>query len=302
MDSEIPQGCRQTPQDGWRCLWPLSCELGEGPVWVVRDQSLWFVDIEAPAIHRFDPASGDRFSWTPPCRVGSIAPRATGGFVAGTERGFALVDPVAGTFEPIDHPERHLPTNRFNDGKVDPAGAFWAGTMDDNKQAAQGSLYRLGPDLEWVRKDDGYRITNGPAFSPDGTVIYHTDTVERRIYAFDLAADGTLSDKRVLIDWPHDCGNPDGMTVDAQGYLWVACWGGWGVRRVSPSGQIVASFDLPCANITSCAFGGPDLDRLFVTSARQALDADQLEAQPLAGGLFELFPGVRGCPPVEFAG
>lgn len=288
--------------DGWRCIWPLGCELGEGPVWVQRDATLWFVDIEAPAIHRFEPVTGERFTWTPPCRVGSIAPRAGGGFIAGTEHGFALLDPLADRFELLDHPEAHWPDNRFNDGKVDPAGAFWAGTMDDLKQHARGSLYRLDADLSWHAADDGYRITNGPAFSPDGRTMYHNETVSRRTYAFDLAPDGRVSGKRLFAEWPKVFGNPDGLTVDAEGYLWMAFWGGWAVRRVSPSGEVVAAFPLPCANITSCAFGGEKLDRLFVTTARQGLDADAVEAQPFAGGLFELDPGVTGCVPVEFAG
>ena len=281
------------------CVWPVSCELGEGPVWVARDAALWFVDIEAPALHRFDPVTGTRFSWTPPCRIGSIAPRAAGGFIAGTEHGFALLDPIAGSFELLEHPETHLPTNRFNDGKVDASGAFWAGTMDETKTLRQGSLYRIGHGLDWQAADTGYRITNGPAFSVDGRTAYHNDTLDRLTYAFDVAG-GVLSNKRVFADWSSRPGNPDGMTVDAEDHLWVAFWGGWCVRRVSPAGAVVAEYRLPVSNVTSCCFGGPALDRLFVTSARQALGSDKLAAQPLAGGLFEIFPGVGGVAGVEF--
>ncbi|QXQ06604.1 SMP-30/gluconolactonase/LRE family protein [Sphingosinicellaceae bacterium] len=288
---------------GWKCAWPLCCELGEGPVWVERDQALWFVDIERPAVHRFDPATGKHASFTPPWRVGSIAPRVAGGFIAGTEAGLALVDPVAGRWDIFAEPETHLPANRFNDGKVDPAGRFWAGTMDDTKRHKQGSLYRVDADLRWTAEDCDYGITNGPAFSPDGRVMYHSDTRSRTTYAFDVAADGNIAGKRVFAQWPRDFGSPDGMTVDAGGDLWVAFWGGCCVRRVSPAGAVLAKFDLPVSNVTSMAFAGPGLDRLFVTTARQALDCDALEAQPLAGGLFELdADGARGCPPVEFAG
>ena len=285
-------------EPGWRTLWPLGCTLGEGAVWVAREQALWFVDIEAPALLRYDPASGERFSWTPPCRVGSIAPRRRGGFIAGTEHGFAHIDPQAGVFKLIDHPEAHLPENRFNDGKVDPSGAFWAGTMDDTKRARQGSLYRVDAD-GWAVADTGYRITNGPAFGPDGGTAYHSDTLDGVTFAFDLC-DGVLTNKRVFARWPASLGVPDGMTVDTTGFLWMCFWGGWAVRRVSPTGEIVGEFALPASNITSCAFGGPDLDRLFVTSARQGLDAAALAAQPLAGALFEVVGhGARGCPPAR---
>ena len=288
-----------TPIDGpgWRCLWDLHCDLGEGPIWDGRAGVVRFVDIERSHVHRFDPVTGARGSWTAPCRVGSIGVRAAGGFVAGTKLGFATLDPDADTFAVIDHPEPDLPANRFNDGKVDPHGNFWAGTMDDLKRDRSGVLYCLRPDRTWTAIDLGYRISNGPAFSPDGATLYHTDTPDKTTFAFDLAADGTLSGKRVFREWHDVSGNPDGMTTDAAGHLWVAFWGGACVRRVSPAGEIVAEHGLPAANITSMAFGGAGLDRLFVTSAAQELDAAAAAAQPLAGGLFEIIgPGVRGLP------
>ena len=288
--------------DGWRCLWPVSCELGEGPVWDAARAVLWFVDIERPAVHRLDPATGARFSWTPPCRIGSIGLRRAGGLIAATERGFAVIDPGRDEFQVIGHPEASLPTNRFNDGKIDARGHFWAGSMDDRKKARTGALYRLDESRAWTMVDAEYGITNGPAFSPDGDTLYHTDTVDRITYAFDLAVDGSVSNKRVFVAWADGLGNPDGMTVDAAGYLWVAFWGGWCVRRISPGGEIVSEHPLPVGNVTSCAFGGSELDRLFVTTARQALDADAIEAQPLAGGLFEIMPGVRGMTGGVFAG
>ena len=286
-----------TPMDGpgWRCLWDLRCDLGEGPIWDPRGGVVRFVDIERSQIHRLDPVTGARHSWTAPCRVGSIGLRARGGFVAGTKLGFATLDPDADAFAVIDHPEPDLPANRFNDGKIDPHGNFWAGTMDDLKRDRSGVLYCLHPDRTWTAIDLGYRISNGPAFSPDGAVLYHTDTVDKTTYAFDLAPDGSLAGKRVFRTWRDVSGNPDGMTTDADGHLWVAFWDGWCVRRVSPEGDVVAEHRLPAAHVTSIAFGGADLDRLFVTTASQELDAAAAAAQPLAGGLFEvLAPGVRG--------
>ena len=292
-----------TEGPGWRCLWPLACELGEGPIWDPRAGVVRFVDIERPAVHRFDPATGAHASWTPPCRIGAIALTAGSALVAATEHGFALIDPDSGGFAALDDPERHLPDNRFNDGKADRFGRFWAGTMDERKVDASGALYRLGHDRRWTKADDGYRIANGPTFSPDGTTLYHSDTLARTTYAFDLAADGQVAGKRVFARWPDGFGSPDGMTTDAEGYLWIAFWGAGCVRRVAPDGAIVAEFALPAANVSSVAFGGADLDRLFVTSARQLLDADELAAQPLAGALFEIVdPGVRGLPGGIFAG
>lgn len=288
---------------GWTCVWPAACELGEGPVWVPRDGALWFVDIEGRRIHRYRLADGGRDSFQAPWRVGSIAPRAGGGFIAGTEHGFAAVDPDAGRWDLIADPEAHLPGNRFNDGKVDAAGRFWAGTMDDAKRAATGSLYRLDADLRWTVIDDGYGITNGPAFSPDGRLMYHSDTRARTTYVFDVHPDGCVRDRRVFAAWPAGFGHPDGMTVDAEGCLWIAFWGGSCVRRVSPAGEVIGSTDVPAPHVTSCTFAGEGLDRLFVTTARQAMSADALEADPLSGGLFEVDAGgAYGCPPTSFAG
>jgi len=286
-----------TPIDGpgWRCLWAAHCELGESPIWDARAGAVWFVDIERSVLHRFNPATGDHRDWLSPCRVGSIGLRGDGGFVAGTKLGFAVIDPDDDSLTVIDQPEPALPTNRFNDGKVDPHGNFWAGTMDDLKRDRSGVLYRLAPNRRWTAIDLGYRISNGPAFSPDGTTLYHTDTLDRTTFAFDLAPDGTCTHKRVFKAWGDVSGNPDGMTTDADGHLWVAFWGGACVRRVSPDGDIVAEYPLPATNVTSMAFGGPDLDRLFVTSAAQELDAAAAAAQPLAGALFEVLGhGVCG--------
>lgn len=269
--------------------------LGEGPVWVAREQALWWVDIKAPAIRRWRDGEGIE-SWTPPLRVCALAPAARGGFIAGTEEGFMWVDPRAGHYEPIGDPEAGIPGNRFNDGKVDRAGRFWAGTMDDAEEQARGTLYRLDPDLRWVPIDSGYKVTNGPAFSPDGRTMYHADSALQRIYAFDLDASGDPGQRRVFAEFGEGEGYPDGMTVDAEGCLWVAYWDGWCLRRLSPDGAVLQRVELPVARPTSCTFGGPSLDRLFVTSARIGLSENELAMQPLAGALFMMDISVRGLP------
>ncbi len=276
---------------------PIACVeavLGEGPVWVERDQSLWWVDIKGPAIFRW--RSGALEQWRPPLRVCSLAPAAAGGFVAGTEHGFMWVDPQADRYEPIAHPEAHLPENRFNDGKVDRQGRFWAGTMDDREQDARGTLYRLDADLSCTAVDSGYRVTNGPAFSPDGSIMYHNDSARRTLFAFDLDASGTATGRRIFARFGEEQGYPDGMTVDLEGCLWIAFWDGWCVRQLSPVGEVIATVQLPVARPTSVAFGGDGLDRLFITSARVGLDENALAVQPLAGALFMFQPGVRGVP------
>lgn len=283
------------------CVADVHAVLGEGPVWVEHEAALYWVDIKGRKIFRLTD-SGELSEWPTPFRLGSLAPRASGGFIAGTDRGFADVDPEAGRFEILHHPEEHLPDNRFNDGKVDRGGRFWAGTMDDTEKQACGTLYRVDPGFRAVAMDEGYKVTNGPAFSPAGDVMYHNDSARRITYAFDLDADGNASNRRPLLQFGEGDGSPDGMTVDAEGCLWIAFWDGWCVRRFSPAGELLATVEMPVARPTSCAFGGRELDRVYVTSASIGLDQTALDMQPNAGGLFMFAPGVRGLAEVPFAG
>jgi sugar lactone lactonase YvrE len=259
------------------------------------------VDIKGRRIFRRS-AEGALTEWATPLRVGSLAPREEGGFVAGTEHGFAFVDPEADRYDVLIDPERDRTTNRFNDGKLDRRGCFWAGTMDDEEKTATGALYRLCARLDPVRVDDGYKVTNGPAFSRDGRTMYHNDSALQITYAFDLDESGDASNRRVFARFGKGEGYPDGMTVDAEGCLWIAFWDGWCLRRLSPDGECIATVDVPVQRPTSCAFGGAGLGELFVTSARIGLDEAALADQPLAGGLFLLDPGVRGLADGAFAG
>ena len=287
-----------------QCLWAAGATLGEGPLWSPREAALYWVDIKAPALHRYRLEDGDKTSWVMPEPLGWVIERANGeGLVAGfKDRGFAFLTPGTMAPEVIGHPEPDYPDNRFNDAKADAAGRIWAGTMDDNEREARGSLYRLDPDLDWHRVDKGYVVTNGPALSPDNGTLYHTDTFEGTIYAFDVSNGGKLKNKRVFVTIPEGDGYPDGMTCDAEGHLWVAHWGGWRITRFTPDGQVERVIEMPVSQVTSVAFGGPELDRLFVTSAAIGLSAEEREEQPLAGGLFELDPGVKGLPAGQFGG
>jgi sugar lactone lactonase YvrE len=284
------------------CVADVKAILGEGPVWVAAEEALYWTDIEGRQVYRLAFADEAADRWTVPFRIGSLAPCRRGGFVAGTDRGLFFADPERNLYSPIADPEPDLPANRFNDGKVDRAGRFWAGTMDGTEKAARGSLYRLDPDLGLTRVDEGYRVTNGPAFSPDGRTMYHNDSGRQVTYAFDLDEAGNASNRRVFARFGEGDGYPDGMTVDREGCLWIAFWDGWCLRRLSPEGDLLDVLQVPVARPTSCAFGGPGLDHLFITSARRDFDETQLAAQPQAGGLFMAKPGVKGLPDALFGG
>ena len=284
-----------------QCIADVQAVLGEGPVWVAREAALYWLDIKGLKIFRLGD-DGTRSEWPTHLRIGSLAPRRSGGFIAGTEDGIAIVDPVADRFEIVASPESDLPDNRFNDGKVDRRGRFWAGTMDDAEKAASGTLYCVDPDLTWSAIDSSYKVTNGPAFSPSGDTMYHNDSARQVTYAFDMESAGNAANRRTFLQFGAGDGYPDGMTVDSEGYLWIAFWGGWCLRRYSPDGEWVETIKMPVQRPTSCAFGGRDLDRLYVTSASIGLDDDALKMQPNAGGLFMFTPGVRGLADVPFDG
>ena len=284
-----------------QCVADVQAVLGEGPIWVEAEGALYWVDIKGYRIFRLD-GPGAWTEWPTPMRVGSLAPRAGGGFIAGTDQGIFAVDLASGRFELLAEPEAHLPDNRFNDGKVDRQGCFWAGSMDDTEKQATGTLYRIDQGLNCTAKDRGYKVTNGPAFSPSGGVMYHNDSARQVTYAFDLDAGGNATNRREFARYGEGDGYPDGMTVDAEGCLWIAFWDGWCVRRYSPEGECVARIDVPAARPTSCAFGGEQLDQLYVTSATIGLDEAALAMQPNAGGLFMTVPGVRGIAERPFLG
>ncbi len=284
-----------------RCVADVGAILGEGPVWDAREAALYWVDIKGQKIFRLDDG-GEISHWDTPFRIASLALREKGGFIAGTDQGFAIVDLEANEFAPFVHPEKDRATNRFNDGKLDREGRFWAGTMDDSEQAATGALYRLDFDRSWHRADDGYRVTNGPAFSRSGRRMYHNDSGRQLTYIFDLDPAGAPTDRRIFARFGDGDGYPDGMTVDAEDCLWIAFWDGWCVRRFSPAGECIAKVDLPVQKPTSCAFGGLGLSSFYVTSASIGLSVPELAEQPCAGGLFMLDTGCVGLPESPFKG
>ncbi len=282
---------------------PAVADVGEGPVWNDMEGVLLWVDILAGRVHRFDPATEQDAYVDIGQPVGALVPRARGGLALAVRDGFAVLDP-GGALELVAAVEENVASNRMNDGKCDAAGRFWAGTTDErHARAGAGSLYRLDPSFKVTRMLRGVTLSNGIDWSPDGSTMYHIDTPTHGVDAYDFdSSTGEILNWRRIIDIEPGHGSPDGMTVDADGYLWVAMWGGWGLRRYSPSGSLDGSIPMPVSRITSCAFGGPGLKDLYVTSARRGLSRHELGQQPLSGSLFRLRPGVQGLPAHTFGG
>ena len=274
------------------------CRLGEGPTWVARLNALFWVDILGQQIHRLELSSGSVSTYEMPEPVGWIVERrGRDDFLVGLKSGVAEFDIATGQTNSLVQLERDRLDNRLNDAKADPSGRLWAGTKDDTDRLASGALYRIDSDFEVTLVDDCYGVPNGPTFSPDGAIMYHADSAARTVYSFAVSEDGSVGERRKWLRFEDEWGFPDGMTTDRDGCVWIAHWGGGRVSRFSPDGKILSSVYLPATNITSCAFAGVDLDRMFVTSATLGY-----EDEAAAGKLFEIDPGVSGLNPAAFAG
>ena len=290
-------------RDDVELLHAAGAEVGEGPVWDPTTGTLLWVDILSRLVHRYDRERGPLPPELMPLDVGAAVPRRGGGLVLALQDGFWLQEP-GGEPRPWVQVEADDPGSRFNDGKCDPAGRFWAGTMEYSGADDRGALYRLDPDGTVTRRVTGVRISNGLAWAADARTMYYIDSFAWSVDAFDFDPDaGTVSGRRTAIAFERDGSVPDGMSIDAEGRLWVAFFGGSSVRRYDPAtGECQVRIELPAPNITSCAFGGPDLDELYITSAAAGHDAAGRAANPAAGGLFRIRPGVRGVAPDLFAG
>jgi sugar lactone lactonase YvrE len=280
------------------CVCAVGAQLGEGPVWSPGDQAVWSVDIKGRRIHRFDTRTGALHSWSSPEDAGFIVPATRGRFICGMKSGLHLFDPASGKFTLITRVDSDRPRNRLNDGYADAAGRLWFGTMDNDETQPTGALYRF--DSRGLKRcDDGYVITNGPVASVDGRTLYHVDTLERVLYAFDLDDDGAIANRRVFARIEQPDAYPDGTAIDSTGCVWVGLFGGWGVNRYSPQGELLETLKMPVANCTKPAFGGDDLRTLYITTAWKGLSSEQLATQPLAGGLFAVRVDTPGVAPNE---
>jgi len=278
-----------------RCIWDLAAELGEGPGWVAREKAVYFVDIKGRAIHRWQ-VGGKTHSWTTPAEPGFILPRRGGGLICGLRGGLYHFDPTTGHFSLWVPVEADKPHHRINDGFVDTSGRVWFGTMNDDARTVGGALYSLEKDRTLRVHGTGYIVTNGPATSPDARTLYHTDSVVRTLYAFDLSEEGVLSNRRPFIQFPEG-EYPDGMAVDEAGDIWIAVFNGWRIERYSPQAEKLSEIHFPCANVTKPAFGGDDLRTLYVTTA--GLTPACRAEQPLAGSLFAIDVPTCGLKPTE---
>jgi xylono-1,5-lactonase len=281
-----------------RVALPIKAQLGEGLHWDERRQCLWMVDIHGQRLIQWDLKSPTWQEWATPQRIGWVIPeRDSDHLIVGLQQGIAratLGERDLLVLDWLARPFEGRPWMRLNDAKMDASGAIWAGSMNnDDESQPDGCLYRLGPDGSFRLMDSGYTVANGPAISPDGRLMLHTDSGRRTIYAFDLdVAAGTLSNKRVWKQFGEADGYPDGMTFDAQGFIWIAHWAGGRVSRFSPAGVLLRVVTVAATDVTNLCFAGPYRDRLFITSARRRADSDDL-----SGDCFEVigFDGSQGA-------
>ncbi|HTP98110.1 MAG TPA: SMP-30/gluconolactonase/LRE family protein [Casimicrobiaceae bacterium] len=286
-----------------RCVLGVRAKLGECPVWSTRDRALYWVDIDAPSLNRFDPATGENFVMPMPESIGSFALRKPAGFIVALRSGIWLADSggslerriLAAPYDPAHH--------RFNDGRCDPAGRFFVGYMNEKRDANSAALMRIDPDGRMTEVFSDIMISNGLAWSPDGRTMYHADTPTHTVRAFDYdVSAGAPSRPRVFVQWRGETDRPDGCAIDSEGNYWSAFFRGGKVVKVSPSGRTIAEYPVPAMCPTMCAFGGPDLRTLFVTTARGNREAAELARLPYSGGIFAMTVDVPGLPEPSFAG
>ncbi len=269
--------------------------LGEGPYWDDRDQKLYWVDIEGQAIHCFDPRLGVDACFGLDQMVGAVALDQAGRIICGVERGVACLDPESFQIVRLIPIESDIAENRMNEGKCDPHGRFFTGTMSKSIRPLQGALYRVDSDFSVQKLFGEVSISNGLDWTQDGKTMYYIDTLLRRVDAFDYnAMTGEISNRRPQFDLSTMSGMPDGMTLDAAGNLWIAFWGASLVRCLNPDGIVLKEISLPVSQVSSLCFGGAELTTLYITSARTGLSESQLAREPLAGGLFSIPTPIRG--------
>lgn len=283
-------------------LLSVQCVLGEGPLWDYRSGVLWWVDINGRRLYQYDPIGKAHQSWATAVQVTALGLRDAGGFIAATSQGLAFWRDAESEMSWIADPEQGKPGARFNDAKVDPQGRFWAGTMTF-EEGASSALYRLDPDLRLQVMVTGLTISNGLGWSPDGHTLYHADTRRGIILAYDFDKDsGEIHHRRIFHQFSSGEGSPDGLTVDSEGGIWCALWGGGRVVHISPAGNMVNAVQLPVTQPSCCAFGGAGLEELYITTAYEGLSVKERSLQPLAGDVFVARPGVSGRREPRFTG
>jgi sugar lactone lactonase YvrE len=279
-------------------------QLGECPVWNCEEQALYWIDIEDSRAYRFNPATTEYQVCDLDFPMTAFGLRAGGGWITAAKNGLAFWDWTSHQYEFITDPEANTPDVRFNDGVVDRQGRFWAGSVNEaDLNAPDGSLFRLDPDRSAHKLDSGYATSNGMGFSPDSKTLYLVDMFHSNILAYDHdPATGAVANRRIFATVPPEDGFPDGITIDSEGFVWNAHWAGWKVTRYDPAGKIEREIRFPVQNVTRCAFGGKNLDELYVTTGWLAMTEAERKAQPLAGDLFRVQVGIKGLVEPKFTG
>jgi sugar lactone lactonase YvrE len=288
-----------------QCVLKWLANVGECPLWSATEQKLYWVDILEKKVHRFDPSTAANETFALPEIVTSIGLRAKGGLVLTLRKGFAFFDPRTGSLERVSEVEADQPQNRFNDGKCDPQGRFWAGTMDSaHWDQPKGHLFCLGEDHAVTCTQENVICGNGTGWSPDGKTMYFTESFRYTIFAFDFEPEtGKLSNRRSFVEVDRTGGAfPDGLTVDSEGCVWTSIVGPGQIHRLDPHGELERIIQFPVPRATCSTFGGDDLKTLYVTSSYETLTPAQLKEAPLSGSLFAVATNVRGLPATPFAG
>lgn len=279
-------------------------ELGETPIWVPEEEALYWVDIGRHMIFRMNVKTNEYETFKPQMPVRGLRRRGSGGWLMITDAGLAFWDRSSNTCEFIVDPYSDQPDLQFNDGAIDRQGRLLVGSFNSvQPDAPDGSLYRLDMNRTLHKLDQNLVLSNGIAVSPDGETVYVSEMRANKITAYDYNIDsGIVGNRRVFVAIPEDAGKPDGLTVDSQGFVWAAHWGGWRVTRYDPAGKLEREVRIPAENVTCIGFGGNNLDELFITTAWYELSEPQRNAQPLAGDLFRLQTDIKGIPEQEFPG
>lgn len=274
----------------------LKAQLGEGAIWNYKSQELYWIDIEGMKVHIYNPKTKTNRSINTPSRIGTIVPIDSEKSVVALHDGIYILNTQTEEFNLLSDVEADIPSNRFNDGKCDPSGRFWVGSMELNTKQYAANLYMINAKGEASLKLDSISISNGIVWSADKKTMYYIDTPTQEIKAYNYDdVSGNISNERVAVKVVDSLGSPDGMAIDEEGMLWVGMWGGSSVTRFNPNtGKMISQIEVPAANVTSCAFGGKNLDTLFITSASLYMSEDNQKKYPNAGGLFKAVPGVKG--------
>jgi len=275
---------------------PVHARLGEGSIWNWETQRLWWIDIEGKKLNIYDPVTKENKVIEVGQPIGTVVPAKKGGAVIALQDGIYLFDLNTNKKTMICSPEKEIDNMRFNDGKCDPAGRFWVGSLNLSFKTGAASLYRVAEGGECKKMIDNVTVSNGIVWTSDHKTMYYNDSPTRCVKAYNfLEQTGEITNERVAVSIPESMGVPDGMTIDSEDKLWVAQWGGHRVGRWDPlTGKLIAEVLVPALNVSSCAFGGPDLDILYITSAKEGLSAEQLKAYPESGSIFKVIPGVKG--------